>query len=144
MTQKDFNNIAASFQNVFVAVLHEKERSFYTHLFCCTEMRWLFISSTTIWVPSSDTSSAASRARNTSWNTMKCDRSIQNKQILAPLWITSFRVVFAQWGRWPFYVYKSAYHNKANSPLPVAYGLRLFARCAFVCLFVFGFFCVYL
>ena len=23
---------------------------------------------------------------------------------LAPLWITSFSVVFAQWGRWPFYV----------------------------------------
>ena len=32
--------------------LLEKLCSFYTHLFCCTEMRWLFISSTTIWVTS--------------------------------------------------------------------------------------------
>ena len=36
---------------------------FYTHLFCCTEMRWLFISSTAIWVTGSDTGSVTSRAR---------------------------------------------------------------------------------
>ena len=43
--------------------LHEKECSFYTHLFCCTEMGWLSISSTAIWVTGSDTSSVAFRAR---------------------------------------------------------------------------------
>ena len=74
---------------------------------------------------------------------MKCERSMQYKQSLAPLGITSFIVVFAQWGRWPFYVYKSAYHNKANSPLPVAYGFRLFAGCAFVCLFLVSWECAY-
>jgi hypothetical protein len=47
LVQKDFNNISVSFQK-FVVVLHEKERSFYTHLFCCTEMRWLFISATKV------------------------------------------------------------------------------------------------
>ena len=35
--------------------LHQKECSFYTHLFCCTEMRLMFISSTAIWVTGSDT-----------------------------------------------------------------------------------------
>jgi hypothetical protein len=54
LVQKDFNNISASFQNLFVV---------YSYLFCCTEMRWLFISSTAIWVTDSDTSSVASRAR---------------------------------------------------------------------------------
>ena len=50
LVQKDFNIILPSFQNLFVVVwlLHEKECSFYSHLFCCTEMRWLFISSSAI------------------------------------------------------------------------------------------------
>ena len=47
--------------------LPEKECSFYTHLFCCTEMRWLFISSTAIWT----TGSVASRAR-TKLTSSKC------------------------------------------------------------------------
>ena len=41
----------------------KKECSFYNHLFCCTEIRWMFISWTTIWVTSLDTGSVASRAR---------------------------------------------------------------------------------
>ena len=51
--------------------LHEKECSFCTHLFCCTEMRWLFICSTAIWVAGSDTSTVASRAR-TDLTSSKC------------------------------------------------------------------------
>ena len=46
--------------------------SFFTHLFCCIEMRWLFISSTAIWVTGSDTGSVASRAR-TKLTSSKCD-----------------------------------------------------------------------
>ena len=45
-------------------ILHKKECSFYTHLFCCTEIKWLFINSTAIWVTGSDTSSVAFRARS--------------------------------------------------------------------------------
>ena len=45
---------------------------FNTHLFYCTEMRWLFISSTAIWVTGSDTSSVDSRAR-TELTSSKCD-----------------------------------------------------------------------
>ena len=56
--QKDFNNISASFQNLFVVVFTRKR----THLFCSTEMRWLFISSTDIWVTGSDTGSFGYRA----------------------------------------------------------------------------------
>ena len=40
--------------------LHEKECSFKTNLFCCTEMRLMSISSNAIWV----TGSVASRARS--------------------------------------------------------------------------------
>ena len=36
----------------------------YSYLFCCTEMIWMFIISTTIWVNGWDTSSVASRARS--------------------------------------------------------------------------------
>jgi hypothetical protein len=69
LVQKDFNNISASFQNLF---LHEKKCNFYTHLFYCTEIRWLFIGSTAIWVNGLDTGSAASRAR-TKLTSSKCD-----------------------------------------------------------------------
>ena len=50
----------------------KKNVAFYTHLFCCTEMRWLFISSTAIWVTRSDTSSVSSRTR-TELTSSKCD-----------------------------------------------------------------------
>ena len=60
--------ISTTFQHHFkmclLWFLHEKECSFYTHLFCCTEIRWLFISSTAIWVTGSDTGSVACRARS--------------------------------------------------------------------------------
>ena len=46
--------IFKSFQHHFnvclLWFLHKKRSSFYTHLFCFTEMRWMFISSTAIWV----------------------------------------------------------------------------------------------
>ena len=42
-----------------LSLLHEQECRFYTYLFCCTEMRSMFIISTVIWV----TGSGASRAR---------------------------------------------------------------------------------
>ena len=45
-------------------LLHEKESSSYTYLFRCTEMSWLFISSSTMSVTSSDTGSVASRAKD--------------------------------------------------------------------------------
>ena len=61
-----FRRISTSFHHHFIIwllwLLHEKECSFYTYLFCCTEMRWLFISSSAIWVTGSDTGSVASRA----------------------------------------------------------------------------------
>ena len=47
------------FKSCLLWFLHEKEYSFYTNLFYCTEMRWLFISSTAIWVTGSDTNSVA-------------------------------------------------------------------------------------
>ena len=54
----NFQIISTTFQHHFkiclLWFLHEKECCFYTHLFCCTEMRWLFISSTAIWVTVSD------------------------------------------------------------------------------------------
>ena len=64
----EFRRISASFQHHFkiylLWLLHEKESSFYYYLFCCTEMTWMFIISTTIWVNGWDTSSVASRARS--------------------------------------------------------------------------------
>ena len=45
-------------------LLNEKESSFCTYLFCSTEMTWMFIISTAIWVNGWDTSSVASRARS--------------------------------------------------------------------------------
>ena len=63
-----FKRIPASFQHHFkiclLWLLHEKECTFFTYLFCCTEMTWLFIISTTVWVNSWVTSSVASRARS--------------------------------------------------------------------------------
>ena len=59
LVQKDFKNISASFKTCFLWFLLEKECSFYTALICCTEMRRMFISSTTISV----TGLVASRAR---------------------------------------------------------------------------------
>ena len=64
----EFRRISVSFQHHFkiylLWLLHEKECSFYYYLFCCTEMTWMFIISTTIWVNGWDTSSVASRARS--------------------------------------------------------------------------------
>ena len=64
----EFRRISVSFQHHFkiylLWLLHEKECSFYSYLFCCTEMTWMFIISTTIWVNGWDTSSVASRARS--------------------------------------------------------------------------------
>ena len=48
----------------FDRFLCKKEYSFYTQLFCCTELRWMFISSTSIWVTDSDIGSVASKARS--------------------------------------------------------------------------------
>ena len=63
-----FIRISVSFLHHFkiylLWLLHEKECSFYSYLFCCTEMIWMFIISTTIWVNGWDTSSVASRARS--------------------------------------------------------------------------------
>ena len=62
-----FRRISTTFQHHFkiclLWFLQKKEYSFYTQLFYCTEMKWLFISSTAIWVTGSDTISVASRAR---------------------------------------------------------------------------------
>ena len=59
--------ISKTFQHNFkmcsLWFLHKKECSFYTYLFCCTEKKWMFISSTAIWFTSSDTGSVAFRAR---------------------------------------------------------------------------------
>ena len=64
----EFRRISVSFQHHFkinlLWLLHEKECSFYSYLFCCTEMTWMFIISTTIWVNGWDISSVASRARS--------------------------------------------------------------------------------
>ena len=64
LVQKDFNIISASFQKNLLWFLHEKECSVYTNLFCISEMRWMFISSTALWVTSADTNSVASRLRS--------------------------------------------------------------------------------
>jgi hypothetical protein len=66
------NGFQHRFKICLLWLLHEKECSFYTYLFYCTEMRWLFISSRAIWVTGSDTGSVASRARSelTRW---KCE-----------------------------------------------------------------------
>ena len=62
----EFRRISVSFQHHFkiylLWLLHEKECSFYSYLFCCTEMRWLFISSSAIWVTGSNIGSVSSRA----------------------------------------------------------------------------------
>ena len=64
----EFRRISVSFHHHFkihlLWLLDEKECSFYSYLFCCTEMTWMFIISTTIWVNGWDTSSVASRARS--------------------------------------------------------------------------------
>ena len=73
-------DISTTFQHHFkiclLWFLPEKECSFYTHLFWCTEMRWLFISSTASSATGSATGSAngsvASRAR-TELISSKCD-----------------------------------------------------------------------
>ena len=76
LVHSSFARISTTFQHRFKICLswflHEKECSFYTHLFCCTEMRWLFISSTAVWVTGSDTGSVASRAK-TKLTSSKCD-----------------------------------------------------------------------
>ena len=63
----EFRRISVSFQHYFniylLWLLHEKESSFYSYLFYCTEMTWMFIISSTIWVNGWDTSSVAPRAR---------------------------------------------------------------------------------
>ena len=71
----EFRRISVSFQHHFkiylLWLLHEKECSFYSYLFCCTETRWLFINSSNIWVTGSDIGSVASRAR-TELTSSKC------------------------------------------------------------------------
>ena len=52
--------------------LNETKCSFYTPLFCCIEMRWLFICSTAIWVNGSNTVLVASRAK-AKLTSSKCD-----------------------------------------------------------------------
>ena len=63
-----FRRISALFKHHFkiclLWLLHEKECSCYFYLSCCTEMRWLFISSSAIWVTESDAGVVASRARS--------------------------------------------------------------------------------
>jgi hypothetical protein len=70
--QKDFSIISPSFHHHFkiclLWLLHKKECSFYSCLFCCTLMRWLFIISSAIW----DTGSVASRAQS-ELNRSKCE-----------------------------------------------------------------------
>ena len=65
-------SILASFHHHFkiclLWLLHKKECSFYSCLFCCTLMRWLFIISSAIW----DTGSVASRAQS-ELNRSKCE-----------------------------------------------------------------------
>ena len=52
--QKDFNIILASFQNLLVVVFTWKRITFtLTSFAVCIEMRWMFVSSTTIWVTGS-------------------------------------------------------------------------------------------
>ena len=55
---------SASFRNKFVVIVTWKECGFCSYLFCCTKIRWLSISSTTIWVTGSGIGSVASRARS--------------------------------------------------------------------------------
>ena len=57
-----FKSFQHHFKICLLWFLHKKRCSFYTHLFCFTEMRWMFISSTAIWVAGWDTSSVGSRA----------------------------------------------------------------------------------
>ena len=59
--QHHFNIISKFF---LLWLLHEKESSFCTYLFCSTEMTWMFIISTAVWVNSWDTRSVASRPRS--------------------------------------------------------------------------------
>jgi hypothetical protein len=63
-----FRRISASFQLHFKIclfwLLYEKECSFYTYLFCCTELKWMFIISTAFWVTGWDTGSVAPRAKS--------------------------------------------------------------------------------
>ena len=61
-----FTRIPTTFhlQTLLVVVFRYKRMNFYTHLFCCIEMRFMFVSSTAILVTTSDTSSVASKARS--------------------------------------------------------------------------------
>ena len=52
------------FKKCFLCFFHEKQCFFYTYLFCCNKMKWLFISSNAIWVTGSDAGSVASRTRS--------------------------------------------------------------------------------
>ena len=74
LVQKDFSIISTSFQTLFVVIVTWKRISFYPYLFCCTEMRWFFISSSAIWVTGSDISSVASRARS-ELTRSKCEKT---------------------------------------------------------------------
>ena len=59
------NNICkVNYEQMILSLVTYILKSVAFSLNCCTEMRWMFISSTAIWVTSSDTSSVASRARS--------------------------------------------------------------------------------
>ena len=81
-------------------LLHKEECSFYTYLFCCTEMRWMFISLTAIWVTGSDTGSVASRARSKLTST-KCEWTriwtIYNVDETTPRVLKFFHFICTNW-----------------------------------------------
>ena len=71
--------ISTSFQNLFIVVVTWKKFSFYTDLFCCTEMRWMFIISTTLWVTVWDTISVTSRTVR--WTRNGVDETLHTRQV---------------------------------------------------------------
>ena len=101
----EFRRISVSFQHHFkiylLWLLHEKECSFYSYLFCCTEMTWMFIISTTIWVNGWDTSSVASRARSeltSSQCNWKGNRKGKGTDETPPLYLISYRFITFYFG----------------------------------------------
>ena len=91
-----FRRISTSFHHHFKIcvqwLLHKKECSSYKYLFCCTEMRWLFISSSAKWDTGSDAGSVASRTRS-KLTRSKCEWTIFWTTYLACSWndpITSY------------------------------------------------------
>ena len=81
-----FRRISALFQHHFeirlLWLLHEKECSFYTYPCCCTEIRWLFISSSAVW----GTGSVASRSK-CGWTRIWTIKSIDETTLYLILFI---------------------------------------------------------